>query len=106
MSTSPNPNIQDFQYRSHEQFLNGITTFIDFDIDLKLYSINRAFSNDFMSLVGIHILDKGLQVLFDNCKYMIRCYHQGQKFFEMLLGKDYNLKTHFVRKRASSSGCP
>ena len=76
----------DVNYKTHEEFLRGITTFVNMETDLHLYRLDRAFSNHQMSMVGIQILSPSLQAAYGDKKYLIRCYHDEKKFFEMALG--------------------
>ena len=42
-----------------------------------------------MSLVGIRILSAKLREIYGGKSYIIRCYHKGLKFFEIILGKSF-----------------
>ena len=46
--------------KTPQEYLNAITTSIDCAEDLGLYKIDRAISNEKISLVGIQILSESL----------------------------------------------
>jgi hypothetical protein len=67
-------------------FLNNITTSIDCETDLKLYHIDKALSNELMGVVGVEIIGPSLRAAYKDKQYLIRCYNDGDKFFEIPLG--------------------
>ena len=77
-------------YKTHDEFLNGISTFINLEKDLGLYQLTLAFSNELMSVVGMKILSKSLQAAYGEKKFLLRCYHLGEKFFELPLDDEPN----------------
>ena len=44
-----------------------------------------AHSNELMSVVGMKILSKTLQSAYGYKKFLLRCYRNGEKFFELPL---------------------
>lgn len=87
MAPKATGNFTDFDYRSHDQFLRGISTFINMETDLGLYKLDCAYGSLEMGFVGIHILSADLQEAYNGKKYILRCYYETKKIFEHTLGK-------------------
>jgi hypothetical protein len=77
-------------YKTHDEYLNGISTFINLEKDLGLYQLTLAFSNELMSVVGMKILSKSLQAAYGEKKFLLRCYRLEEKFFELPLDDEPN----------------
>ncbi|TNV73031.1 hypothetical protein FGO68_gene2720 [Halteria grandinella] len=83
------PNIKNLDYNlsTHENYLKGVTTFLNLENDIGLYSLDRAIGSNEIGVAGIHILSPDLRKEYGNKKYMLRAYISGAKRFEYLLGK-------------------
>lgn len=90
--TKPQPDKNRFplasapHFKGHDDYLRGITTFINTDTDLRLYKLDRSFCNPLMGVIGLHIVCPKLQEVYCGCCYMIRAYRDGNKIFEYTLG--------------------
>ena len=51
---------ENYEFNSSKEFLEGITTVINCETDLRLYKYAYTFSNKYMSVVGIEILGQEL----------------------------------------------
>ena len=54
--------------------------------DLELYKIDYAHSNACLGIIGIQLLSN-TKNLYNGMEYLVRCYKDGMKFFEMALRK-------------------
>lgn len=77
----------DPQFKGHDDYLRGVTTFINTDTDLRFYKLDRSFCNPLMGVIGLHIVCPKLQEVYCGHCYMVRAYRDGNKIFEYTLGR-------------------